>query len=422
MLRSGKVDDWNLYRRQNPNWIPCISTDRRWVDLSGATLLGVDFSNVSLRHAQLHLADLDRADLSGGDLTNCGLVDVTFRDANLRLANLTAAKLSGANFVRANLDNANLFLAELNQASLEGARMSYANLRGAKLEQANLSKAVLRHSDFTPPGGEGINCENGASLVEANLSWCDCSDVDFTGANLTGAILAGTVVRNANLDRAMFGSNILNYLDLSSARNLDKTRHSQLSSVGLDTLLMSAQCLPIEFLQECGVPNIVIDYIPSLNSAIEPFEFSSCFISYSHRDEEFANTLHSRMRKERMRVWYAPHNIQAGKKLHEQIDNAIRLHDRVILVLSPESMSSNWVEMEVRIARSRERRENRRILFPISITDFKNIKSWKLIDADEGRDLAAEIREYYISDFSNWQVQSDFEKVFKRMLSDLKTE
>jgi hypothetical protein len=37
-------------------------------------------------------------------------------------------------------------------------------------------------------------------------------------------------------------------------------------------------------------------------------------------------------------------------------------------------------------------------------------------------DLAAEVREYFIPDFSNWKDHDAFEKAFARLQSDLKTE
>ena len=47
-----------------------------------------------------------------------------------------------------------------------------------------------------------------------------------------------------------------------------------------------------------------------------------------------------------LRVWFAPHDIQGGKKVHEQIDDAIHVYDKLLLVLSTHSMKSPWVEHE----------------------------------------------------------------------------
>jgi hypothetical protein len=37
------------------------------------------------------------------------------------------------------------------------------------------------------------------------------------------------------------------------------------------------------------------------------------------------------MRAEQLRVWFAPEDIKGGEKLHEQIERAIQLHDRLLL-------------------------------------------------------------------------------------------
>ena len=41
-------------------------------------------------------------------------------------------------------------------------------------------------------------------------------------------------------------------------------------------------------------------------------------------------------------------------------------------------------------------------------------------DADSGKDLAAEVREYYIPDFSNWKDHDSFESEFDKLLRDLR--
>ena len=43
-----------------------------------------------------------------------------------------------------------------------------------------------------------------------------------------------------------------------------------------------------------------------------------------------------------------------------------------------------------------------------------------LLDTDTGKDLAEEVRAYYIPDFSNWKEHDSFEKAFERLLADLR--
>ena len=52
----------------------------------------------------------------------------------------------------------------------------------------------------------------------------------------------------------------------------------------------------------------------------------------------------------------------------------------------------------------------------------RHSQAWKCFDADSGKDLAVEVREYFIPDFSDWKVHDAFEKAFDTLLRDLKAE
>ena len=125
------------------------------------------------------------------------------------------------------------------------------------------------------------------------------------------------------------------------------------------------------------------------------------FISYSSKDQAFAQKLHDDLQDKGVRCWFAGEDIKAGQKIHPQITDATRLHDKLLLILSEHSMRSTWVETEIRNARKRERMEGRQMLFPLVLVGYHDLREWELFDADEGRDLAAELRAYFIPDFSN---------------------
>ena len=261
-----------------------------------------------------------------------------------------------------------------------------------------------------------------ANLFQANLSGTDLSGSDLRGAelrevNLTGANLSGADLTNAKCGMTIFADN-----DLSRVKGLDTIVHIFPSEIGISTLYRSAGRIPESFLRGCGVPDDFITFIPSHFGMQQAIQFYSCFISYSVKDEEFAWRLHSKMRDAHLRVWFAPEDIKGGQKLHEQIEHAIQVHDRLLLLLSEDSMQSEWVITEIRNARRAEIEENRRKLFPIRLVDFSRIRKWKCLDSDSGRDLAVEVREYFIPDFSNWKDYDSFEAAFNRLLADLKAE
>ncbi|MFN0111695.1 MAG: toll/interleukin-1 receptor domain-containing protein [Blastocatellia bacterium] len=277
----------------------------------------------------------------------------------------------------------------------------YANLTSADLSGANLTDAQL----------------SAARLIQVNLTGADLSGVELIGADLITTDLSGASLSGALIEGATFAN-----VDLSEVIGLEMCTHLGPSTIGIDTIYKSHGKIPEEFLRGCGVDENLIRFIPSLVGSVQPFQLYSCFISYSTKDDEFAKRLHSRLRDAKARVWFSPEDVKGGEKLFDQIERAIQLHDRLLLVLSEESLKSGWVETEIRKAIETEKREGRRKLFPIRITDFETIKKWRCFDADTGKDLAVEVREYFIPDFSDWKDHDSFEAAFDRLLRDLKAE
>jgi hypothetical protein len=147
--------------------------------------------------------------------------------------------------------------------------------------------------------------------------------------------------------------------------------------------------------------------------------FSSCFISHSSRDEDFAQRLAARLRTEGVPVWYAPEDILPGEKIYEQVKKAIASFDRLLVVLSTASMNSNWVKTELANALARERREGRRVLFPVSLVPIEVIRTWECVDTDNGIDIARELRSYHIPDFSDWSNPAAFEQQVAKVVQAL---
>jgi hypothetical protein len=331
------------------------------------------------------------------------LSETDLRGAHLAGANPAGASLSAANLIQVILSGANL-----GRANMTDARLTGADLTAADLTEASLVRADLIGANLTKALANGVNLTQ-AALIRANL----------TDAMLNAATLNGATLTRANLTKAMFRNVTFANLDLSEVDGLEKVTHCGPSSIGIDTLYRSGGQIPDQFLRDAGVPEEVIDLARSIRNG-PPIQWHSCFISYSTKDEEFARRLHSRMREANMRVWFAPEDMKGGDKIHEQLFRAIQLHEKLLLVLSPSSMASEWVMTEIRKARETEKREQRRKLFPIRLAEFDTLRAWTCFDADSGKDLAVEVREYYIPDFSNWKDHDAFENAFKRLQADLK--
>lgn len=74
------------------------------------------------------------------------------------------------------------------------------------------------------------------------------------------------------------------------------------------------------------------------------------FISYSRRDLEFVSRLAADLDANVTGVWFDKSDIRAGQKWREEILNGIARCKVVVLVLSPDSAASPYVQMEVRAA------------------------------------------------------------------------
>lgn len=303
---------------------------------------------------------------------------------DLRGADLSNAVLTRCSLMRADLEGANLYQAEFFGADLRDANLTEADMRGAKLHQADLRGASL----------------NGADLYRA----------DFIETRVDGASFS-----LARCETTTFAD-----MDLSNAVDLESVTHTGPSSIDIATLIRSRQNVPVPFLRGTGLPRTFLDYGLSILADVPAIQFESVFISYSSVDEQFAQTLYDFLQQRQVRVWFAPEDMKPGARLHDQIDTAIRVHDRLLLVLSHTSLASSWVRTELKKAVRRERAENRRILFPVSIVPYEIVAAWECFDADLGIDLAEKVREYFIPDFSEWRDRSVVNKSYASVLSALK--
>jgi TIR domain/Pentapeptide repeats (8 copies) len=326
--------------------------------------------------------DLSRTDLKGIDL----------HGANLDGANLFESVLAEANLTGASLIEAHLALVDLRRANLIGASLIEAHLPGA-----NVSEAIL--------------C---CDLNGADLTGTECRRANLKGANLVSANLDGADAEGADLRGSWMGYTLLVNIDLSAADGLSEVVHQAPSTIGIDTIYRSKGNIPEVFLRGARVPEPFIVNMKALVAAMAPIEFYSCFISYSSKDEEFARGLYADLQNEHVRCWFAPEDLKIGAETRTGIDEAILLHDKLLIVLSANSVQSAWVKKEVETAFDREQKQNRMVLFPIRLDDavMETDKAW-----------AADIRRMRnIGDFRKWKNRDEYQKAFARLLSDLKTE
>jgi uncharacterized protein YjbI with pentapeptide repeats len=318
-----------------------------------------DLSRADLHGVDLHGADMHEADLHGADL----------HGADLRHANLGVARLDGANLTNANLNYAGLQLAGLRHANLSGVTLFHADLSGASLTRTNFTNAFLYDT------------------------------------NLSGAFVKGAIFKKARFEATIFAQTFLEH-----AIGLDDCAHFAPSIIDFHTLIRSDD-LPVPFLRGCGLPDVLIEYLPSLRG--EAIRFYSCFISYSAKDQIFADRLHADLQNKGVRSWFARHDLPIGAKTWDAIDEAIRLREKLLVILSKASLGSDWVEDEVNKAFAEERSRKETVLFPIRIdnTVMTTGEAWAVKLRDQRN----------IGDFRQWNKPAQYQKSLDRLLRDLRT-
>lgn len=355
--------EWNQWRWRN--------RDIKVPDLSGADLKG---------------AQLARVDLTAVDLFNANLSDADLSKAELRFARLERADLSHANLMAADVS-----LTNLREATLEGADLTVTFMRGAILRNANLSHA---------------------KLVLANLNDSDLCGADLSGADLERASLVGAKLEDADLSHVLLDGAKFGDSDLSRVKNLETVAHEGPSTIGIDTIYLSQGKIPEAFLRGAGIPEPFIANMQALVAAMEPIQFYSCFISYSSKDGEFAEWLHADLQSKNVRCWFDREDMKIGDRIRPRIDEAIRVHDKFLLVLTENSIKSPWVEKEVETAFEKERKQGRTVLFPIRLDDA-------VMGAEEA--WAADIRRTrHIGDFCGWKEHDKYRVAFERLMLDLR--
>lgn len=221
------------------------------------------------------------------------------------------------------------------------------------------------------------------------FDWCLLEKCDFTASTFEG--------------------NAFVHASLRDARGLDTIEHLGGHSIDIDTFFRSGG-LPDSFLRGSGVPEVFIQYASSLVG--KAIEYYSCFLSHSSKDDEFVRRLYNDLQGKNVRTWFAPEDLKIGDRFRSRIDESIRIHDKLVIILSANSATSDWVETEVESALERERKEGKDVLFPIAIDDegFTSQQSW-----------AADIRrKRHIGDFRKWKSHDDYTNAFDRLVRDLK--
>ena len=283
--------------------------------------------------------------------------------------------------------------AALDNSDLRWVDVSYADLRGASIRDANLYAAKLRGANLRDVDLDGT------CLYETTFNFTDLEDVNFGHCKLKSTYFLN--------------------VDLGKSKGLDKVRHDGPSTISMDTLLRSHGNIPESFLQGVGAANSFIELYKSFSP--NDFEDYSCFISYSVSDQEFAKKLHLDLQREGIRTWLVPEDMKTDDRILQIRYQEIHSNHKLLLVLSKNSLSSDWIEFEVTQTLEQERRIYADLgddELPIPILSPIMIDS-SIIEAKQiwARNIR---KERHIENFVEWKNKKSYRSAFDRLLKNLK--
>ncbi|MDY7109578.1 MAG: pentapeptide repeat-containing protein [Planctomycetota bacterium] len=422
-LLKKSVAEWNGYRKKHPGWRPALypngssaelaEADLRQADLRGARLRGADLQRAHLQDADLNEAYLALANLAGADLTGAKLPEADLSEADLDSANLTKARVPSAKMSRARLVRACLREADLRDADLCGADLTQADLRGVDLRGAALSAATLADADLS-----------GARLAHANFSGADLTAANLSRSFLRGVLMWKTMLAGVDFSNAVLDDLTFSGVDLSGTKGLETVRHAGPSNLCLDTLWKSRKRIPLKFLIGTGVPARIAQPLLSLVEGMKPSELLSCAIIHARDAGQFATKLCETMRGQGLRVWRAPQRETPGWSAVTSV--AEGPHDKLILVLSEQVMSSGRTGPPAEEVEEKEHESGSRCLFPVRLVESDAVERFieqppvpagRRPDATEN--LKKILRRYALYDFSNWRDEACFDETCRDLIRDL---
>lgn len=128
----------------------------------------------------------------------------------------------------------------------------------------------------------------------------------------------------------------------------------------------------------------------------------SIFLSHNSKDKFFVRELAERLSKMGVKVWIDEAEIKVGDSLTEKIGKAIEEMDFVGVVLSQNSINSQWVQKELQIALQEEFRKKRVVVLPLLL---------------EPVELPAFLKDKLYADFTT---PEKFKESFPKLLKALK--
>ncbi|HEX8293150.1 MAG TPA: toll/interleukin-1 receptor domain-containing protein [Pyrinomonadaceae bacterium] len=103
------------------------------------------------------------------------------------------------------------------------------------------------------------------------------------------------------------------------------------------------------------------------------------FLSHSAKDKQFVSSLAAVLRRHKVPYWYSTSSLEGAQQWHDEIGKALKNCNWFVLILTPNSVKSEWVKHELMYALSNKRYKGRIVPLLLKPCNFAKL-SWTLSD------------------------------------------
>ncbi len=368
--------------------------------------------NVTLHGLKFSSCDIIGKDFKGCMFTNCSFDNHEFNGVSFTDCVFKQPVFQSTVFMDCSIKNCEFYDSFSNQ--LYFGMTSFDNVifkDGELLQYVTFSDCMLSSLSFT-----NVQIFNG-KFESGNFSYMFKSTLLFTSCELSSITfidldLTATIFARCNLGLAFINSNLAK----NSFIDNQDTSHC---NIDLATIKNSID-LPTEVLK--NIFRITTPLVKEIiNNITKPINEMTVFISYSFKDEKFAEELNSRLLAENITTFFWKRNADGGAKMMEIMDEKIREYDFFIFIASSNSLKSKACHFELSKARIKYSKTWENILFPVHIDNFLFEVEEYNIPISERKEFwenIIELREFHSLNFSDIGVnlnninKDSFEKLF----------
>lgn len=277
------------------------------------------------------------------------------------------------------------------------------------------------HFEYINYSSDEKEIETDEEFYDLGFEKCTITDTMFNSVDLRNSIFYNTILYKCAFLECRLGSKTIE-VDMK----LEKACYA---SLDFQTILKSEPIGQSVLKQYFNItPGINLkETISTMTSEIQ---FYTVFISYSLKDQLFANRLNETLVKKGIRTFLWEKDAPAGKSLEEIMSTGIHKHQRVLFIASENSIKSKACQFELSEARRKQEALWETVFFPIHIDSYlfsvqkRDIRPVSL--ADEYWENIQELKRVHSIDFSRFNAeminQDEFEDAVSKLIKDLKIE